>query len=494
MPESQDKDSVSLKIYGKSLKNQIHNSAIPERASISAALAPARHSLLSERPFAPLQIVKWMFKPKFKQRGCILYLIGAAFTVLLGVAGLVIYTALQTRPASAPAQSGIKILVTVTLENSAGTGEPGSQDGFGSDASFNSPSGVTADSKGNIYVCDTGNNAVRKINTTGFVSSLAGNASQPPGFSDGKRGEARFNAPIGITLDSTTGLLYVVDSNNSLIRQVDPANGAVLTVAGNLSLQHDFQDGQATSASFSNPFGIASDSLQNLYITDYGNNLVRKINGSRYVSTFAGVRSDESRRQRFGAALLTNLDKPLAITIDSSGNVFIVNQGTWQILKITTLHDVTTISPFVNLTAATSSSSPTTAIAVDSSSNLWIVQSPPPSESPPSQIIQVVSTATESVQNISLSASAAVPFGYIAFMPDGSLLSSYTEGNLVLKFSINIVFDNGTTSRTSPTTTLTASSIQSSTQSTRVPNSTVICFFVEIFGFDQICFAFAVCM
>ena len=482
MPRTQDKDTVSLKIeIDRKSPNQYRS---PPALNFGASpVSPGagvdcNASTIPQlaRPLAPIKVGKWVFDPQFKQRGYVPYLMGAVFALLLGVAGIVIYLVVfQTRPPSAAAQSDMKKLFSLTLQTSAGSGEPGSQDGFGSDASFNSPTGVTADSKGNIYVCDTSNNAVRKINTTGFVSTLAGNASQPPGFADGKRGGALFNAPIGITLDSTSGLLFVVDSNNSLIRQVDPASGAVLTIAGNLSLQPDFQDGQATSASFNNPFGIASDSLRNLYVTDYGNNLVRKINGSRYVSTFAGVRAAESRR--FGAALLSSLNKPLAITIDAAGNLYFVNQGTRQILKITTLNDVTTIAPIVNLTtASTSSSSPTTAIAVDSSNNLWIVLSPPSSGSFQSQSIQVVSIATEAVQNISLSSSAA-HFGYISFKPDGALVSSSADGNLVVSFSISVVFDNGTSSRSS--SSLTASS----TQSSQVSTSSVCCS-----GFD--CFAF----
>ena len=473
MTRSQDKDTEIIKSDRNTPENQYRNQpalnfgAIPVKPGAGVANAFPIPPLV--KFLAPIKVGKWVFDPKFKQRGYVPYLMGAAFALLLGVVGVVIYlTTFQTRPQAAAAQSGTKKLFTLTLETSAGSGEPGSQDGFGSDASFNSPTGVTADSQGNIYVCDTNNNAVRKINTTGFVSTLAGNASQPPGFADGKRGGALFNAPIGITLDSTSGLLFVVDSNNSLIRQIDPADGAVTTIAGNLSLQPDFQDGQATSASFSNPFGIASDSLKNLYITDSGNNLVRKINSSRYVSTFAGVRSDESRR--FGAARVTTLNRPLAITIDAAGILYFVNQGSSQILKITTLNDVTAIAPFVNLTAGTtSSSSTTTAIAVDSSNNLWIALSPPPSGGSPS--FRVVSIATQIIQNISLSSSTAPSFGYIAFKPDGALVSSSNNGNLVLSFSISVVFDNGTISRSS--STLTASSkIASSTSYARSTTST----------------------
>ena len=464
MTRSQDKDTGTIKIdrnnpgHQKGNQPALNFGAIPVKPNPPAA--PVLPFPERKKPLAPIKVGKWVFDPQFKQRGYIPYLLGAAFALLLGVVGVVIYlTAFQTRPPSAAAQSGIKKLFTLTLETSAGSGEPGSQDGLGSVASFNSPTGVTADSQGNIYVCDTNNNAVRKINTTGFVSTLAGNASQPPGFADGKRGGALFNAPIGITLDSTTRLLFVVDSNNSLIRQVDPADGAVTTIAGNLSLQPDFQDGQATSASFRNPFGIATDSFQNLYITDSGNNLVRKINSSRYVSTFAGVRT-ESRR--FGAALLTNLNRPLAIAIDAAGNLYFVNQGSSQILKISTLNDISTIAPFVNLTAAgtTSSSSTTTAIAVDSSNNLWIVQSPPSVGVSESPSFQVVSIATEAFQNISLLSSGAPSFGFIAFKPDGVLVSSNNNGNLVVSFSISVVFENGTSSRNS--STLTASSTRAS--------------------------------
>ena len=202
MTRSQDKDTVSLRIDILSPRNQYQNrpalnfGSIPIRSDNSEAspsLPIVRDSDIKAEEdvsLAPIKVGKWIFEPKLKQRGYISYLLGAAFALLLGVAGVVIYlVAFQTRPPSAAAESGIKKLFTLTLQTSAGSGDPGSQDGLGSDASFNSPTGVTADSHGNMYVSDTNNNAVRKINTTGFVSTLAGNASHAPGFADGKRGE-----------------------------------------------------------------------------------------------------------------------------------------------------------------------------------------------------------------------------------------------------------------------------------------------------------------
>ena len=416
-----------------------------------------------------IRIGRWSFIPNYEQRNYIRYLIGLAIAVLLGVAAVVIYlVAFQTRPPSAAAQSGIKGFFTLNLQTSTGSGEPGSQDGFGSDASFDAPSGVVSDSQGNVYVSDTNNNAIRKINTTGFVSTLAGNASQPASFSDGSGSDARFNAPLGITVDSKSGLLYVVDSNNSLIGQVDPANGAVLTIAGNLSLQPYFQDGQSTSASFSNPYGIAY-SGQNLYVSDYGNNLVRKINGSRFVSTMAGVTGASGR---YSSALSVKLDKPLGIAVDAYGSVYFYNQGTNQILKISPLDLATSegavIAPFVDLSGNPLSSTKA-AIAIDSNDNLWILQSQGSQE----QSMQVVSLANQSTRNVSLPPSVA-SIGYIAFKPNGDLVSG--SNNLVLSFSIGSIMDTSTTLQVSSTKQSTLLGLsktlkKSSTQSSLVLSS-----------------------
>ena len=145
----------------------------------------------------------------------------------------------------------------------------GNANGQGTAAQFNEPYGITIDSAGNLYVADTKNHIIRRIDTSGNVTTFAGSTL---GNSDGIGSAAQFNQPRGITIDST-GILYVADSYNNRIRKID-TSGNVTTIAGSTS---GYADGQGTAAQFYYPSGITIDSANNLYVADTGNNRIRKI-------------------------------------------------------------------------------------------------------------------------------------------------------------------------------------------------------------------------
>jgi sugar lactone lactonase YvrE len=151
----------------------------------------------------------------------------------------------------------------------AGNGRSGYDDGQGSSATFNAPTSVVADRQGNIYVVDRNNHAIRKITITGAVTTLAGGTE---GFNDGTGRNAQFRFPTGITIDPR-GTLYVTDSGNNLVRRVG-IDGSVSTVAGNRA---GFSDGVGNQAQFDNPTGIVFGSDGALYVADQRNNRVRKI-------------------------------------------------------------------------------------------------------------------------------------------------------------------------------------------------------------------------
>ena len=153
----------------------------------------------------------------------------------------------------------------------AGSGTRGSSDGTGASASFYFPMGLAVDSSGNVYVADEANNLIRKITPTGVVSTFAGSGSR--GSTNGTGTEASFNGPIGIALDSS-GNVYVSDNGNHLIRKITSA-GVVSTLAGTGS--QGFENGEGTAASFYSPNGISVDSTGNVYVADTYNHLIRKI-------------------------------------------------------------------------------------------------------------------------------------------------------------------------------------------------------------------------
>ena len=158
-----------------------------------------------------------------------------------------------------------------SVDTLAGSRSSGSADGTGSGAQFNAPNGVAVDAAGNVYVADTYNHTVRKV-TAGVVTTLAGLAVKP-GNIDGTGSAARFSYPASVAVDDA-GNLYVADGESHTIRKVTPA-GVVTTVAGLAGIAGS-ADGTGGDARFNSPAGVAVDSAGNLYVADYNNSIIRK--------------------------------------------------------------------------------------------------------------------------------------------------------------------------------------------------------------------------
>lgn len=162
-----------------------------------------------------------------------------------------------------------------------GSGSAGIQDGTGTNALLNRPSALAFDGSGNLYVTEWSNNCIRKVSPAGVVTTLAGTVAS--GSVDGTGTGAQFYAPMGIVF-APDGFLYVADAYNNRIRKVS-TSGVVTTLAGSGS---GFADGDGTSAQFSSPHGIAVNPAGELFIGDAGNHRIRKISPTGFVTTFAG--------------------------------------------------------------------------------------------------------------------------------------------------------------------------------------------------------------
>jgi sugar lactone lactonase YvrE len=182
------------------------------------------------------------------------------------------------------------------------------------------------DSTGNLYVTDMNNNLIRKITPSGAVTTLAGQLTA--GHADNVVGtSASFNGPGGVAVD-VSGNVYVADSGNNMIRKISPS-GAVTTFAGQLTSGH--ANLQGTSASFSNPTGIAIDAWGTLYVADCYNQLIRKMDKEANVSTLAGNISGGFLDAVGISALFTY---PTWVAVDPSGNVYVMDTGNNRIRKI----------------------------------------------------------------------------------------------------------------------------------------------------------------
>ena len=226
--------------------------------------------------------------------------------------------------------------VVTTLAGLAGSS--GSTNGTGSAARFNAPSGVAVDEAGNVYVADLGNYTIRKITSSGSVSTLAGLAGIS-GSVDGTGAGARFGAPLGVAVD-TAGMVYVADSENHTIRKITPG-GTVSTLAG-LSGSSGSADGTGSVARFFNPSDLIVDSAGFIYVADRFNHTIRKITPSGAVTTFAGTALFQGSADGTGGA--ASFRFPKGLSVDAAGNVYVADTGNSTIRKITPAAVVTTLA------------------------------------------------------------------------------------------------------------------------------------------------------
>jgi hypothetical protein len=267
--------------------------------------------------------------------------------------------------------------VVTTLAGTAGS--IGSIDGTGSAARFYYPTGVAVDSTGNIWVADRDNNTIRKVTSAGLVSTFAGTAGSSLGnigSTDGTGSAARFSSPQGVAVDSA-GNVYVADYNNHTIRKVTPA-GVVNTLAGSAGLTGS-TNGTGSAARFSSPSSVAVDSVGNLYVADYGNQVIRKVTPAGIVTTLAGSAGTIGSSDGTGSSAFFRY--PSGVAVDSAGNVYVADSDNHTIRKVTPAGVVTTLAGSATISGSTDGTGSAarfyypSGVAVDSAGNVYVADS-----------------------------------------------------------------------------------------------------------------------
>ncbi|MCW3121794.1 MAG: hypothetical protein JWQ38_1286 [Flavipsychrobacter sp.] len=257
-------------------------------------------------------------------------------SIAIDTAGNIIFTDEFNARIRSVATSGI--ITTIAGNGTSGYSGDG---GSALAANLGRIPGIATDIAGNVYLADQYNNKLRKVSTTGTITGIAGRNGI---FGDGPALQAQITVPYNIATDDS-GNVYIPDTYNSRIRKITPS-GIVTTVAGSgfaNASGYSGDGGPATDATIWDPYAVAVDKNGNLYIADYMNSVVRKVNTSGIITTFAGG-SGSGYSGDHGPATDAQLFDPCGIAVDDAGNVYIADEFNYAIRKVDTHGIITTIA------------------------------------------------------------------------------------------------------------------------------------------------------
>jgi sugar lactone lactonase YvrE len=231
----------------------------------------------------------------------------------------------------------------------AGTGTEGfsGDGGLATDAQIDGPDGVAVDASGNLFIADANNSRIRRVDAaTGVITTVAGTGTEGFSGDGGPATSASLSGPTGVAVDAS-GNLFIADFFDNRIRRVDTATGVITTVAGTGASGFSGDGGPATSASLSWPTGVAVDTSGNLFIADHRNHRIRMVDAATSViTTVAGAGPTGFGAGSFsgdgGPATDAQLAEPLDVAVDAAGNLFIADWRSHRVRRVKAATGVTT--------------------------------------------------------------------------------------------------------------------------------------------------------
>lgn len=222
-----------------------------------------------------------------------------------------------------------------TITTVAGTGTRGfsGDGGPATQAQLADPSSVAVDNTGTLYIADLGNRRVRTIDADGKIATVAGTGTERFSVDGTPATQAQLALPVGVAVDDT-GTLYIADQNNNRIRRVD-TNGTITTVAGTGTEGFSGDGGPATQAHLADPFSVAVDDTGALYVADRGNDRVRRVDPDGTITTVAGT-GTHGFSSDGGPANKAHLAGPSGVAVDHTGALYIVDQGNRRVRRVGT--------------------------------------------------------------------------------------------------------------------------------------------------------------
>ena len=225
---------------------------------------------------------------------------------------------------------------TGVITTVAGKGKSGSSGDGGpaTQAALDDPSGLAIDGSGNLYIADTGNDRVRRVDAaTGLITTVAGTGEEGFSGDGGPATQAALDEPHGLAFGGA-GNLYIADTGNDRVRRVDAATGLITTVAGTGEEGFSGDGGPATQAALDEPHGLAFGGAGNLYIADTGNDRVRRVDAATGLITTVAGTGEEGFSGDGGPATQAALDEPSGLAFDGAGNLYIADTRNSRVRRV----------------------------------------------------------------------------------------------------------------------------------------------------------------